>query len=127
MYENNQIKIYIYISLEIFRSISLLENDFFLIPFTTYFYNLIGIFSIYFKLFHFKLFELFVCIYLCYHHLYFIYVPMKCLFHCVPSLPYFCWLTAKSILLSIVFRQCHSCFIEFLIIMVNVPQRWCLN
>ena len=39
------------------------------------FYNFISIF----------LFELFICIYLCYHHLYFILVHI---FHCVPALPY---------------------------------------
>ena len=41
--------------------------------------------------------------------------------------PTFCWLMAKIILLWIVFRQYFSCFIEFLIIMVNILQMGCLK
>ena len=41
--------------------------------------------------------------------------------------PTFCWLMAKIILLWIGFRQYLSCFIEFLIIMVNILQMGCLK
>ena len=70
---------------------------------------------------------MFICIYLCCHHLYFILVHI---FHCVPALPYILLANGQNytvVVLWIVFRQYLSRFIEFLIIMVNILQMGCLK